>query len=289
MDPHLLRTYVTVVRLASFSAAARELGYTQSAVSQHIAALELDLGAALLTRRPVAPTPAGERLLEHAGPLLLRLDAARADVARLAGTPAQGLTLVTTPTALGPRALGALPATGLALSVVGRDEVLTAVATGTADLGLVDGLAAPSDPLSLPDVAPLTAHGVDEEPVAVLLPTGHPLARRTGLRLGDLADARWIDAPDASLPLDQLRTANGGGAFRPALGYTGTDLRALTALTAAGHGLALLPLSTATGIPGTVSLPLTSPRLVHRTELLYTGTPTGAAAVMTRRLLTLTR
>ncbi|MFJ3659160.1 LysR family transcriptional regulator [Streptomyces sp. NPDC090119] len=289
MDPHLLRTYVTVVRLASFSAAARELGYTQSAVSQHIAALELDLGAPLLTRRPVAPTPAGERLLEHAGPLLLRLDAARADVARLAGAPAQGLTLVTTPTALGPHALGALPATGLALSVVGRDEVLTAVATGTADLGLVDGLAAPSDPLSLPDVAPLTAHGVDEQPVAVLLPTGHPLARRTGLRLGDLTDARWIDAPDASLPLDQLRTANGGGAFRPALRYTGTDLRTLTALTAAGHGLALLPLSTATGIPGTVPLPLTSPRLVHRTELLYTGTPTGAAAVMARRLLTFTR
>uniref|UniRef100_UPI00117CA361 helix-turn-helix domain-containing protein n=2 Tax=Streptomyces TaxID=1883 RepID=UPI00117CA361 len=54
MDPHLLRTYVTVARLASFSEAARELGYTQSAVSQHIAALEQDLGAPLLTRRPVA-------------------------------------------------------------------------------------------------------------------------------------------------------------------------------------------------------------------------------------------
>ncbi|MYS13549.1 LysR family transcriptional regulator, partial [Streptomyces sp. SID4982] len=185
MDPHLLRTYVTVARLASFSAAARELGYTQSAVSQHIAALEQDLGAPLLTRRPVAPTPTGDRLLEHAGPLLLRLEAARADVARLAGAPTPGLTLATTPTALGPRTLGALPATGTAVSVVGRDEVLTAVATGSADLGLVDGLAAPSDPLSLPDVAPLTAHGIAEEPVAVLLPTGHPLARRSGLRLGD--------------------------------------------------------------------------------------------------------
>lgn len=55
MDPHLLRTFVAVARLASFSEAARELGYTQSAVSQHIAALEQDLGAPLLTRRPVAP------------------------------------------------------------------------------------------------------------------------------------------------------------------------------------------------------------------------------------------
>src|ERR671928_1124910 len=99
MDPRFLRTFASVTRLASFSAAARELGYTQSAVSQHIAALEQDLGAPLLNRRPVAPTPAGERLLEHAGPLLLRLDAARADVTRIAAAPDQGLTLAVTATA----------------------------------------------------------------------------------------------------------------------------------------------------------------------------------------------
>ena len=44
MDPRFLRTFVTVARLGSFSGAARELGYTQSAVSQHIAILEADLG-----------------------------------------------------------------------------------------------------------------------------------------------------------------------------------------------------------------------------------------------------
>ncbi|MFF8424659.1 MULTISPECIES: LysR family transcriptional regulator [unclassified Streptomyces] len=284
MDPHLLRTYVTVARLASFSEAARELGYTQSAVSQHIAALEQDLGAPLLTRRPVAPTAAGERLLEHAGPLLLRLDAARADVTRMAAAPAPGLTLATTPTALGPGVLGALPAAGVTLRVLTRDEIPAAVATGTADLGLVDGVAAPSDPLRLPDVAPLTTHGVAEEPVSVLLPTGHPLAGRTGLRLGDLADARWLDAPDAALPLAQLR-AVGGGAFRPALRYEGTDLRTLTALAAAGHGLTLLPRSTAVGVPGTVAVPLTAPRVVHRTELVHGGALTGTAAEVVRQLV----
>ena len=56
MDPHLLRTFVTVVRLASFSAAATELGYTQAAVSQQIATLESDLNVTLLNRRPVTPT-----------------------------------------------------------------------------------------------------------------------------------------------------------------------------------------------------------------------------------------
>ncbi|QTE01683.1 LysR family transcriptional regulator [Streptomyces cyanogenus] len=285
MDPHLLRTYVTVARLASFSKAARELGYTQSAVSQHIAALEQDLGAPLLTRRPVVPTAAGERLLEHAGPLLLRLDAARADVVRMAAAPQQGLTLVATATALGPAVLGALPPAGVTLRVLTRAEIPAAVATGTADLGLVDGLAAPSDPLRLPDVAPLTTYGIAEEPVSVLLPAGHPLAGRPGLRLGDLRDARWLDAPDAALPLAHLRAATAGGAFRAALRYEGTDVRTLTALTAAGHGLTLLPRSAATALPGATAVPLTAPRLVHRTELLHSGSPGGAAAELVRRLV----
>ncbi|WP_406336626.1 LysR family transcriptional regulator [Streptomyces sp. NBC_00203] len=285
MDPHLLRTYVTVARLASFSEAARELGYTQSAVSQHIAALEQDLGTPLLTRRPVTPTAAGERLLEHAGPLLLRLDAARADVARMAAAPEHGLTLAVAPTALGPRTLAALPAAGVTLRVLARDEIPAAVATGTADLGLVDGLAAPSDPLRLPDVAPLTTHGAGEEPVCVLLPRAHPLARRTGLRLGDLVDARWLDAPGAGLPLAHLRAANGGGGFRPALRYEGTDLRTLTALAAAGHGLTLLPRTAADGVPGAVAVPLVAPRVVHRVELVHGASLRGAAATMADRLL----
>ncbi|QJT04810.1 LysR family transcriptional regulator [Streptomyces asoensis] len=286
MDPHLLRTYVTVARLASFSEAARELGYTQSAVSQHIAALEQDLGAPLLTRRPVLPTTVGERLLEHAGPLLLRLDAARADVVRIASAPSHGLTLAGSPAALGPAALAALPAAGVTLRVLGRDAVCAAVADGTADVGLVDGLAAPSDPLRLPDVAPLTTYGVGEEPVSVLLSAGHPLARRGGLRLGDLADARWLDAPDAGLPLPQLRAANGGHGFRPALRYDGTDVRVLTALVAAGHGLTLLPRSAAADVPGTTAVPVTYPRVVHRIELVYAGTPSGAARTLVETLST---
>ncbi|MBB5105100.1 LysR family transcriptional regulator [Streptomyces spectabilis] len=310
MDPHLLRTYVTVARLASFSAAARALGYTQSAVSQQVAALEQDLDTPLLTRRPVAPTRAGERLLEHAGPLLLRLDAARAEVLALAGEPDEGLTLAAAPTALTPRTLRALPSTGVTLRVVDRAAVPEAVAAGAAHLGLVDGLAAPTDPLRVADVAPLTTRGAGEEPVCVLLPAGHPLARRAGLRLGDLADARWLDAPGTGLPLDQLRAATGRTGFRPALRYDGTDVRTLIALVAAGHGLALLPRSAApagpaTGARGTdgasgpgdlgdsgdtgdsggaVAVPLTAPRVVHRTELLHTGALRGAAAAFAARL-----
>ncbi|MBB4984940.1 MULTISPECIES: LysR family transcriptional regulator [Streptomyces] len=276
MDPHLLRTYVTVVRLASFSEAARDLGYTQSAVSQHIAALESDLGLPLLTRRPVAPTPAGERLLEHAGALLLRLDAARADLERFTAAPRTTLDVAASPLALTARTVAALPATGVTLHALPRERVPVAVATGEADAGLVDGIAAPSDPLRLPDVAPLSATAVAEEPLAVVLPDHHPLAGRPGLRLDDLVDARWLDAPAAGVPLDRLRAVHGGPAgrgFRPGLRYDGTDTRTLAVLAAAGRGLALLPLSAAQGVPGATAVSLVAPRLVHRTELLV---PAGA-------------
>src|SRR6202000_3200714 len=83
VEAQLLRTFVTVARLGSFSGAAVELGYTQAAISQQIAALESDFKVPLRNRRPVSPTEAGARLLEHAEELLLRLDAARADVTRM--------------------------------------------------------------------------------------------------------------------------------------------------------------------------------------------------------------
>src|ERR1700760_3577057 len=99
VETHLLRTFVTVARLGSFSAAAVELGYTQAAVSQQIAALEGDLKTRLLHRRPVVPTEAGARLLEHAEPILLRLDAARAGGTPLAAAPAPTLAVGVPPLA----------------------------------------------------------------------------------------------------------------------------------------------------------------------------------------------
>lgn len=282
MDPHLLRTFVAVVDNRSFSAAAQELGYTQSAVSQHIAALEADLGAQLVERRPVGPTGAGERLMEHVRPLLLRLDAARADIARLHATPSTRLTIAASPLALTPGLAHALARTrrhspGLAVSlhILGREEVVAAVMAGDADLALVDGAAAPTDPLPLLDPGPLTTSAIAQQPLAVVLPADHPLADRQSLRLPDLTDAHWLDAPDTAIPLVQLRAAARTDGFRPQVSYHGTDIRGVGTLVAGGHGLAVLPRTAAAEVPGTAAVPLSAPRLVHRTEALH---PTNPAA-----------
>src|ERR671937_901049 len=77
-----------VARKGSFGRAAKSLGYTQSAVSQQIAALERIVGARLVERpggpRRVSMTEAGELLLRHAEAIVARLSAAHADLAALA-------------------------------------------------------------------------------------------------------------------------------------------------------------------------------------------------------------
>ena len=89
-----VRAFATVVDEGSFSGAARELGYTQSAVSQQIIALERIVGAPVL-RRPPELTDAGRVVLAHARPLLERVSAAQADVASLAGGAQGQITVLT--------------------------------------------------------------------------------------------------------------------------------------------------------------------------------------------------
>jgi DNA-binding transcriptional LysR family regulator len=76
----------------SFSAAARSLGYTQSAVSGQILALERLIGARVFVRirgtRPLELTPAGKVLLVHATAMLERLHAAQVDVGAAQAQPA---------------------------------------------------------------------------------------------------------------------------------------------------------------------------------------------------------
>jgi molybdate transport repressor ModE-like protein len=86
-----IRAFATVVDEGSFSGAARELGYTQSAISQQIGALERIVGGPVLRRlpggrRPPELTDTGRVVLAHARPLLERVRAAQADVSALAGS-----------------------------------------------------------------------------------------------------------------------------------------------------------------------------------------------------------
>jgi DNA-binding transcriptional LysR family regulator len=146
-----------------------------------------------------------------------------------------------------------------------RAAVALGVARGETDLALTDGLAAPGDPLR--ELAPVTATGIGQAGVAVILPAGHPLAGRRALRLPDLADSRWIEADEVAPPLAEIRRHAGTDGFRPAFRYAGTDVLPLLRLASAGHGLTLLPEPALP--PGVTAVPVTTPRVVHRVELIH--------------------
>jgi DNA-binding transcriptional LysR family regulator len=88
LDPRLLRTFVAVTDAASFTLAADRLHSTQSTVSQHMARLEAAGGQELIDRtaRPIALTPAGERLIGYARRLLALQAEAQTLLADPAGT-----------------------------------------------------------------------------------------------------------------------------------------------------------------------------------------------------------
>jgi DNA-binding transcriptional LysR family regulator len=290
VEAQLLRTFVAVARLGSFSAAAVELGYTQAAVSQQIAVLENDLKTQLLNRRPVTPTEAGTRLLEHAEPILLRLDAARTDVTRMTKTPSATLLIGVTPLAGATLALAPalaelrhrMPRIAITVQMGNRQDTAIGVARGELDLALTDGLTAPGDPL--PEQAPVTATGLTEEGVSIVLPSRHPLADRRSLRLPDLADARWIEADNVAPPLAEIRRHADTAGFKPAFRYTGTDTMTLLRLAAEGHGLTLLP-ETALRDRGITTVHVAQPRLCNRLELIHAALPKRSPAAALAAIL----
>ena len=87
LDVRRMRVLREVALRGSFSAAAESLSFTQSAVSQQIAALEREAGAVLVERsaRGVRLTEAGEAVVRHADQILARLAEAEAELEAIAG------------------------------------------------------------------------------------------------------------------------------------------------------------------------------------------------------------
>src|SRR5437660_6394682 len=151
-----LRVLREVAYRGSLSAAASALSYTQSAVSQQIAALEAEAGMPLLERHPrgVSLTAAGHTLVGHAEGILASLDAADVALSEIAGLRGGRLRMASFPTAgatLMPLAIAtfreAHPAVELTLAEGEPEQIVPRLRAGELDLALlfefdrVEGLA----------------------------------------------------------------------------------------------------------------------------------------------------
>jgi DNA-binding transcriptional LysR family regulator len=256
LDARRLATLDAVLRSGSFAAAALELGYTQSAVSQHITELERATGQRLLERRPVRATPAGRIAQRAARAAGTAIAAAETELRALRTGEAGSLRLAAFASAV--PALAA-PALGeFARSHPAVDVTLVQLETPAAYDGLVAGrldLAITFDYDLDPSPAPevILRAPIAEDPLLLALPADHRLATAATVRLADLAGDPWIAAPLAGLPLGVLRDARGVG-FEPRLRFEGEDFRAVLALVASGLGIALLPQLAARDVPAGVAL-----------------------------------
>jgi DNA-binding transcriptional LysR family regulator len=261
LDVRKLRVLREVETRGTIAAAADALRYTPSAVSQQLAALQVEAGVALLERvgRSVRLTDAGRRLVRHADEILSRLEEAEAELA--AGDAVRGTVRVsafqTAALALLPRAIAELGARHPDLRVeyteAEAEESLPLLAGGGLDLVIAeeyDYLPRPRDPR-------LSREELGRDPILVALPEGHRMARRgRPVPLAELAADPWATGRSDTLFADMILRACRGAGFEPDLQHRANDLKILFELVAAGHAVALAPgLSNPAAIAGVTALP----------------------------------
>lgn len=263
-----------VARSGSFSAAARQLGYTQPAVSQQIKAMERTLGTPLVVRSPrqLQLTEAGEALCRHAVTILGVINTAQAEIQAIAGLKAGRVRVVAFPSAcsaLVPKAIAltrkAHPDLRVTLVEAEPPEAVGMLRAG--DCEVVVAFDHPGrDDADRADLADLSVHTLFTEPLSLLLPPGHRLsgsARTTPVRLAELAGESWI----AGCPQcrGHLVDACKQAGFHPDIDYATDDSPAAAGLVAEGLGVALVPrLTVLGGVPAGVKVCAVEPPMERR-------------------------
>jgi DNA-binding transcriptional LysR family regulator len=246
LDVRRMRILREVASRGSFSAAAEALAYTQSAISQQIAALEREVGTKLVERnaRGIRLTDAGEALVRHTEAVLANLAEAEAELEAIAGLRGGRVRLAsfqTAGSALVPQAIAAFrrrhPGVELSMIEAEPDEAIPALRAGDLDVALV------VEPNGITEEP---GHGLDrtellDDPMYVALPLDHELCKRVRIRLKDLAAEQWINPP-LTYPCSGFVTrACAAAGFEPHIAFETEDYGAVQGLVAAGVGIALIP------------------------------------------------
>ncbi|GGJ57088.1 LysR family transcriptional regulator [Streptomyces brasiliensis] len=252
-----LRVFVAVCRAGSLSAVARDLGCTQSAVSQHVKRLERETGVALLERqsRGVLPTPAGRLLEAAAAEGISGLDLAVRRLRDLVDGHDGYVRVATGATTVRHFMSDAVvtfrrrhPQVNLEFRTVssGRGS-FDALADGTLDLAWIT---------LGPPVRGIEQRAVVELPWVLAVRADDPLAGRPRLEAGELKDVRLIRLPPNSASSAHLEAACAESGVRFAYDTSVADWDTALLLAELGVGRAVVPALPGLTVPGTGELRL---------------------------------
>lgn len=249
IDIQRLAVLREVARAGSFAGAAGALHHTPSAVSQQIAALERSTGLPLVNRstRGVTLTDAGRLLLSTADTVHAEVRAAERQLQYFHTDGPRTLTVATFSSAgaslLAP-ALTALvderPDTAITVLEAEPDDALAHLRSGDVDLALVYHYGARKPPIHWTAQAGAGDYvSLVEDPLRLVVPDAYSLVHEPTVDIADLTSNRWISGwGDTGDVLDSLAGVAG---FRPDIACRASDYRFMTALVAAGVGVALIP------------------------------------------------
>jgi molybdate transport repressor ModE-like protein len=260
MEPALtaLRVLRAIAERGSFTAAAAELGYSQSAVSRQIAALEREAGTPLFERHRtgVRLTGNGLILLRHARVVLDEIDAAERELegaepdvheVRLGAFISAGAVVL-------PRALRALRSQRPDIRVTTREgttpALVRALRAGTLDLAVISS----RPPHGAPDaeLPALVTEAIDESGLVLAVPAAGRFAGRTAVTVAELDGVDWIASP--STGGEPLLGVWPGLAGRPRVAHSARDWLTKLQLVAAGCGVTTVSPNLAGVLPEGVRL-----------------------------------
>ncbi|NGN62855.1 LysR family transcriptional regulator [Streptomyces sp. A7024] len=295
-DPQRLAALVAVAEAGSITRAAERLGYTAPALSQQLAKLEREAGAALLVRhhRGTTLTAAGELLLARARRVLDELDRARLELAELSGLSGGRLrvgSFMTAGTHLLPPVLSAFRRDhpDVQLSVVEYEPPLgvAAVARGEADLALTHTYEpAPAATAQQPPAGVAVEPLLTEELVVVSAP-GHALTAGTGrLPMAGLAGQPLVACAPENTSRSAVEAHLVAAGARVAVRCDTPGYVLVCALVSAGLGVAVVPeMMARLAVTPIATRRLDPPALKRTIGVAYREGEANAAAQSLRALL----
>jgi DNA-binding transcriptional LysR family regulator len=249
LDVRRLRVLREVAQQGSFSAAGEALGYTQSAVSQQIAALERETGTTLVERnaRGVRLTDAGRAVVEHADGILARVAAAEEELEAIAGLRGGRLRLASFPTAgatLVPLAIAEFsrrhPGVELSLVEAEPEESLPQLKAGELDIALTFQYEVLAKTAWEPEHEDVELVHLLDDPMYLALHPDHPAARKRNLKLADLSGEPWVQGDCNGLCGRMHIAVCQAAGFEPRVGFQSEDYNVVQGLVAAGVAISLI-------------------------------------------------
>ena len=271
MEIHQLRYFVAVAEEGSFSNAAEREHISQPSLSQQIQKLEEELNQQLFDRLPrsVVLTEAGKTLLVYARQILSGIADARQAVTALEHEVAGKLSVGAVPSIalyVLPRLIGnfqrSYPKVTFELFEDTTDKLAQQLEDGTLDLAIASG--------SDDEMPNLARDSLGREPLLLLVPEKHRLARRKNIRWNELASEKFLLLHEKHSLSIQVRGLLAANHLNPELVLQGAQLVTIARMVAAGLGVTLIPqmMLNTEFVKGCVAVPFAKPVPMRELTLL---------------------